>query len=85
MLAEKTVAARNPDEEKTPKSEYILEVTDLKKHFLIRKEWKLRKVAAEEPKDAKEEPEESEQPAAEESAEGEHKPEQKKKLKLSLE
>ncbi len=84
-MAENTVAAGIPAEEKTPKSEYILEVTDLKKHFLIRKEWKLRKVAAEEPKDAKEEPEESEQPAAEESAEGEQKPEQKKKLKLSLE
>ena len=36
--------------------QYILQVKDLKKHFLIRKEWKLRKVDAEEKQEEKTEP-----------------------------
>ena len=46
--------------------QYILQVKDLKKHFLIRKEWKLRKVDAEEKEEEKAEQESAVEEAAEE-------------------
>lgn len=93
-MAENTVTAETTAVETTPKSEYILEVTDLKKHFLIRKEWKLRKVDAEtaeekakqesaEENAAEEEPIKAEE-APQETENAEEQPEQKKKKKLKL-